>query len=55
MAKLSEAQALFPGSEVVRVAELPEECALVSDQMSEKAFEEKAQKLGGVISRIRLV
>ncbi|NBH84107.1 homoserine dehydrogenase [bacterium C-53] len=53
--KLSEAQALFPGSEVVRVAELPEECALVSDQMSEKAFEEKAQKLGGVISRIRLV
>lgn len=55
VAKLSEAQALFPGSEVVRVAELPEECALVSDQMSEKAFEEKAQKLGGVISRIRLV
>lgn len=55
VAKLSEAQALFPDSEVVRVAELPEECALVSDQMSEKAFEEKAQKLGGVISRIRLV
>ncbi len=55
VAKLSEAQALFPGSEVVRVAELPEECALVSDRMSEKAFEEKAQKLGGVISRIRLV
>lgn len=55
VAKFSEAQALFPGSEVVRVAELPEECALVSDQMSEKAFEEKAQKLGGVISRIRLV
>ena len=55
VAKLSEAQTLFPDSEVVRVAELPEECALVSDQMSEKAFEEKAQKLGGVISRIRLV
>ena len=55
VAKLSEAQALFQGSEVVRVAELPEECALVSDRMSEKAFEEKAQKLGGVISRIRLV
>lgn len=53
--KLSAAQAAFPGSKVVKVAELPAECALVTDIMSEKEFEKKSQELGGIISRIRFV
>lgn len=52
--KLEESRKVFGNDiDVVMVEELPDEYGFTTGQLSEKEFEEKSEKLGCVISRIR--
>lgn len=52
--RLEAAQAAFPGSELVKVEELADECGLITAAVSESEFARKAEALGCVISRVRI-
>ena len=52
--KLEKAKSLMNAEEVVSLEGHADEAGLVTEKMSEKEFNDRAEKLGGVISRIRI-
>lgn len=50
----AKAKEIFGDGKVVKVSGLPDEFGFVTGVMTEKAFKEKAEKLGAMISRIRI-
>lgn len=52
--QLEKARELFGEINVIRVGHLAEEVGFITEEISEKDFNAKAEELGGVISRIRI-
>lgn len=53
--KLGEAEAIFGNIKTVELDSIPGEFAFVTEVMSEREYEEKAEKLAGIESRIRVL
>lgn len=52
--KLVEIKAAFGDVEVIQVDDLMDEFAVVTEQITEKAYEDGARKVSGIINRIRI-